>query len=178
MSVSVVANPGNQAQKGPPRSPQAGLLRLTLFTLKSKDATSTQNNTENPMFNAIHHVALICSDYPASRHFYTQILGMPVIREVYREERQSWKCDLQIGDAELELFSFPQPAQRPSYPEATGLRHLAFAVADIDAAIAWLADHGVSCEPVRRDEHTSKRFTFFRDPDGTPLELYEQHASG
>lgn len=128
------------------------------------------------MFTTIHHVALICTDYAVSRRFYTEILGMEIIREVYREERQSWKCDLRIGAAQLELFSFPAPAERPSYPEATGLRHLAFATADIDVAVARLAENGVTCEPLRRDEHTGARFTFFNDPDGLPLELYEQSA--
>lgn len=128
------------------------------------------------MFAAIHHVALICTDYPRSRHFYTQVLGLPVIREVYREERRSWKCDIAVGSAALELFSFPDPAARPSYPEATGLRHLAFAVEDIDAAVDHLGGHGVVCEPIRVDEHTGARFTFFSDPDGLPLELYERAA--
>lgn len=107
----------------------------------------------------------------------TKCLVLPVIREVYREERQSWKCDLQVANVALELFSFPNPPVRPARPEAAGLRHLAFAVPDIDAAIAWLSDHGVACEPVRVDEHTEQRFTFFPDPDGLPLELYEQSTA-
>lgn len=122
---------------------------------------------------AIHHIALICSDYDRSRGFYRDILGLPVIREVYRAERQSWKCDLDAGNAQIELFSFPAPPPRPSRPEACGLRHLAFIVDDIDAEVARLAAAGVPCEPIRVDEYTGQRFTFFADPDGLPLELYE-----
>lgn len=124
--------------------------------------------------HAIHHIALICSDYDRSRAFYRDILGLRVIREVWRAERQSWKCDLDAGNAQIELFSFPAPPARPSRPEACGLRHLAFTVADIDAEVAQLATAGVQCEPIRIDEYTGQRFTFFTDPDGLPLELYEQ----
>ncbi len=125
------------------------------------------------MLNALHHVALICTDYDRSRRFYTETLGLELIREVYREERQSWKADLRIGSAQLELFSFPDPAPRPSYPEAAGLRHLAFTVADIDPVVARLEAAGIAVEPVRIDPYTGQRFTFFSDPDGLPLELYE-----
>ena len=121
----------------------------------------------------IHHVAIIASDYARSRHFYADILRLPVIREVWRAERQSWKCDLDAGNAQVELFSFPDPPPRPSYPEARGLRHLAFALADLDAEVARLSALGVVTEPVRVDEYTGRRFTFFADPDGLPLELYE-----
>ncbi|WIW90663.1 VOC family protein (plasmid) [Sphingobium sp. V4] len=121
----------------------------------------------------VHHIAIIGSDYPRSRHFYTQILGFPIIREVYREARDSWKCDIDVGNAQIELFSFPSPPARPSRPEACGLRHLSFMVADIDVEVARLADHGIECEPIRVDEYTGQRFTFFADPDGLPLELYE-----
>ncbi|PAU64764.1 hypothetical protein BZL41_08970 [Pseudomonas sp. PIC25] len=121
----------------------------------------------------LHHVALICSDYPRSKHFYTQVLGLDVIAETYRAERDSWKLDLRLGDSQLELFSFPGAPPRPSYPEARGLRHLAFAVDDLDAAIAELNAQGVTTEPVRSDTLTGKRFTFFADPDDLPLELYE-----
>jgi len=121
----------------------------------------------------IHHVAIICSDYDRSRRFYSEVLGFPVIREVFREARQSWKCDLDAGNAQIELFSFPSPPPRPSYPEAAGLRHLAFAVADLDAEVARLTALGVAVEPVRVDEYTDRRFTFFADPDGLPLEVYE-----
>ncbi|MBV8156317.1 MAG: VOC family protein [Dyella sp.] len=124
---------------------------------------------------AIHHVALICSDYARSKAFYTETLGFRVIREVYRKERDSWKLDLEVSPGvSLELFSFPSPPPRPSRPEAQGLRHLAFAVPDIDAAIATLLERGVACEPVRIDEYTGRRFTFFADPDDLPIELYEQ----
>jgi glyoxylase I family protein len=121
----------------------------------------------------IHHVAIICSDYDRSRRFYVEVLGFPVIREVFREARNSWKCDLDAGNAQIELFSFPSPPPRPSYPEAAGLRHLAFAVTDLDAEVARLTALGVAVEPVRVDEYTDRRFTFFADPDGLPLEVYE-----
>lgn len=120
------------------------------------------------------HVAVICSDYERSKRFYTEDLGLEVVREVYRRERNSYKLDLRIPDGTwIELFSFPDPPKRPSYPEACGLRHLAFEVADIDEAVGELQGNGVIVEPVRVDEHTGKRFTFFADPDGLPLELYE-----
>jgi glyoxylase I family protein len=123
---------------------------------------------------AIHHVALICSDYPRSKAFYSETLGFRIIREVYRAERDSWKLDLEVSPGvSLELFSFPSPPPRPSRPEAQGLRHLAFAVPDVDAVIATLQARGVTCEPVRVDEFTDRRFTFFADPDGLPIELYE-----
>ena len=121
----------------------------------------------------IHHIAIICSDYQRSRRFYAEILGFPIIREVWRDERQSWKCDLDAGNAQIELFSFPTPPNRPSRPEACGLRHLAFCVQDLDAEIARLEAAGVACEPVRVDPYTERRFTFFADPDALPLELYE-----
>ncbi|WP_243042534.1 SMU1112c/YaeR family gloxylase I-like metalloprotein [Dyella sedimenti] len=128
-----------------------------------------------PLLPAIHHVALICSDYARSKAFYSQTLGLRVIREVYRAERDSWKLDLEVSPGvSLELFSFPAPPPRPSRPEAQGLRHLAFAVPDLDAAVATLAGRGVECEPIRVDEYTGRRFTFFADPDGLPIELYEQ----
>jgi glyoxylase I family protein len=121
----------------------------------------------------IHHVAIIASDYARSRHFYTEILGLAVIAEVYREQRDSWKLDLRVGDGvQIELFSFPSPPPRVSRPEARGLRHLAFRVSDLDAAVEHLNDHGVAVEPIRVDEYTGKRFTFFADPDDLPLELY------
>jgi len=127
-----------------------------------------------PLLQSIHHIALICSDYQRSRAFYSETLGLKIVREVYREARQSWKCDLEVSPGvQLELFSFPAPPPRPSRPEAQGLRHLAFAVGDIDAVIGVLASRGVVCEPVRVDEYTDRRFTFFADPDGLPIELYE-----
>lgn len=123
--------------------------------------------------NKIHHIAIIASNYEVSKKFYTEILGLEVIREVYRKERDSYKLDLKLGDSEIELFSFPNAPVRPSYPEARGLRHLAFEVDNIDEAIAELNLHGIECEPIRIDEFTGKRFTFFEDPDKLPLELYE-----
>lgn len=126
------------------------------------------------MLLAVHHIAIICTDYSRSKTFYTDVLGLQVIREAYREERDSWKLDLALGSQYIiELFSFPDPPPRASRPEAAGLRHLAFAVADIEAAVAQLLQKGVSTEPIRIDPHTQQRFTFFADPDGLPLELYE-----
>lgn len=125
------------------------------------------------MLNAIHHVALICTDYQRSRRFYVELLGLELINEVFRAERRSWKADLRIGNAQLELFSFPDPAARPSYPEAAGLRHLAFEVLALEPVIERLEAAGVIVEPIRVDPYTGQRFTFFADPDGLPLELYE-----
>ena len=126
------------------------------------------------MLRAIHHAAIICSDYDRSRDFYTRILGLRIIAENLRAARQSWKLDLALpGGGQIELFSFPNPPPRPNTPEAQGLRHLAFAVDDIDAACARLTALGVTVEPIRVDEYTGRRFTFFPDPDGLPLELYE-----
>lgn len=126
------------------------------------------------ILKSIHHIAIICSDYERSKHFYTEILGLKIIREVFREHRQSYKLDLAIDDQYvIELFSFPDPPQRLSMPEATGLRHLAFAVDDLHDAVSHLAKNKITTEPIRVDEFTGKRFTFFTDPDGLPLELYE-----
>jgi len=121
----------------------------------------------------IHHVAIICSDYERSRHFYVKVLGFQIIQETYRAERQSYKLDLELGGDRLELFSFVDPPARPSYPEARGLRHLAFAVENLDELVARLNQSGVATEPIRIDHLTGQRFTFFPDPDGLPLELYE-----
>ena len=122
-----------------------------------------------------HHIAIICSDYERSKRFYTEVLGLEVVAEVFRAERNSHKLDLRLPDGtQVELFSFPDPPKRPSYTEACGLRHLAFEVADIDEAVAELTKKGVAVEPVRVDEFAGKRFTFFADPDGLPLELYER----
>ena len=122
----------------------------------------------------LHHVAIICSDYPRSKRFYTQVLGLPVIHETYRAARDSYKLDLALPDgSQIELFSFPGAPPRPSYPEAQGLRHLAFGVPDVQAAADELKAHGIEVEPLRTDEITGQRFTFFADPDGLPLELYE-----
>ena len=122
----------------------------------------------------VHHIAIICGDYGRSKLFYTDVLGLEIIREVYREERKSYKLDLSLnGEYIIELFSFPGAPQRPSRPEAQGLRHLAFEVPDIDAAVVHFNLKGINTEPVRTDPFTGKRFTFFADPDGLPLELYE-----
>lgn len=122
----------------------------------------------------VHHIAIICSDYNRSKHFYTEILGLEIVQEIYRAARDSYKLDLALnGQYIIELFSFPNPPARPSRPEAQGLRHLAFAVGDVEKAKAALEAAGVEVEPVRVDEHTGRRFTFFSDPDGLPLEFYE-----
>jgi glyoxylase I family protein len=125
--------------------------------------------------NRIHHMAIICSDYQRSKHFYTDVLGLTVVAEVFRKERNSWKLDLACnGVYAIELFSFPAPPPRPSRPEATGLRHLAFEVDDIEETIALLAQKNIVAEPIRTDEFTGKRFTFIADPDELPVEFYEQ----
>jgi glyoxylase I family protein len=123
---------------------------------------------------AIHHIAIIAGDYTRSRKFYTEVLGMEIIREVYRQERDSYKLDLSLnGNYVIELFSFPGAPPRPSRPEAQGLRHLAFAVEDLDQEVSRLQQQAVDVEEIRIDPYTGKRFTFFTDPDGLPLELYE-----
>jgi len=125
--------------------------------------------------NRVHHIAIICTDYEKSKHFYTQILGLTILREVYREQRDSYKLDLKVaGQYQVELFSFPAPAPRPSRPEGAGLRHLAFEVDDMDEAVAHMVSHGVEVEPIRVDEFTDKRYTFFADPDGLPIEFVEK----
>ena len=125
--------------------------------------------------NRIHHIAIICSDYEKSKHFYTEVLGLKVLREVYREARQSYKLDLEVGGHyQIELFSFPDPAPRPSRPEAAGLRHLAFEVDNLEEAVAAVESNNVAVERIRVDEFTGKRFTFFADPDGLPIEFYER----
>ncbi|MFZ7159026.1 VOC family protein [Avibacterium gallinarum] len=128
----------------------------------------------NSLFLGFHHIAIIASDYAKSKHFYTQILQAKVLQETYRAERQSYKLDLALPDgSQIELFSFPNPSARPTRPEACGLRHLAFKVKNIHQVVAYLAQHNIFCEPIRVDELTGKQFTFFQDPDGLPLELYE-----
>ncbi|TWE00964.1 glyoxylase I family protein [Neobacillus bataviensis] len=123
----------------------------------------------------IHHVAVICSDYQKSKDFYVRILGLTPIREVYREERESYKLDLEVGGQyQIELFSFPNPPARPNRPEAVGLRHLAFEVEDIEEEVAELVKHDILVEPIRVDPYTNKKYTFFADPDGLPIELYER----
>lgn len=121
----------------------------------------------------IHHVAIIVSDYERSREFYVEKLGFSVIRENYRESRKDYKLDLKLGDCELEIFGIAQAPRRPNYPEACGLRHLAFRVERIEETIAELQALGIETEPVRIDEFTGRKMTFFKDPDGLPLELHE-----
>lgn len=123
---------------------------------------------------SIHHVAILTDDYQKSKRFYTEVLGFEIVNEVYREERKSYKLDLAInGLYQVELFSFPEYKERASFPEAKGLRHLAFAVDDVDAAYQELKDKNVNVQEVRVDEYTGKKFCFFYDPNGQPLELYE-----
>jgi glyoxylase I family protein len=125
--------------------------------------------------NKVHHIAIICSNYQKSKTFYTDVLGLTIIREIYREERQSYKLDLALnGVYTIELFSFPNPPQRPSRPEAAGLRHLAFEVNDIDQTIHFLSSKNIESEAIRLDPTTNKRFTFIADPDNLPVEFYEK----
>jgi glyoxylase I family protein len=125
--------------------------------------------------NRVHHIAIICSDYQRSKQFYSEVLGLKIVREVFRAERNSCKLDLQVaGEYQIELFSFPNPPSRPSRPEAAGLRHIAFEVDNIDEAIRHVNAHNIITEPIRIDEFTGKRFTFFADPDGLPIEFYEK----
>ena len=126
------------------------------------------------LFESIHHIAIICSDYNKSKYFYTHILGFLIIRETYRKDRLSYKLDLKVNEnTQIELFSFPNSPKRVSQPEACGLRHIAFRVLDIQKAIIHLNSHDITVEKVRVDKITSKLFTFFADPDGLPLELYQ-----
>jgi glyoxylase I family protein len=126
------------------------------------------------MLSGIHHTAIICSDYPVSKHFYSEILGLTILAENYRRARDSYKLDLELPNGnQIELFSFPEAPARPSRPEAQGLRHLAFTVQSLDESIRHLASFDIEVEPVRVDPYTGCRFTFFQDPDGLPLELYE-----
>lgn len=125
--------------------------------------------------NKIHHIAIICSDYQKSKTFYTDILGLTIIQEIYREERQSYKLDLALnGNYIIEIFSFPNPPKRPSTPEAAGMRHLAFEVNDIQKTRDYLVNKNISSEEIRVDEHTKKRFFFIADPDDLPIEFYEK----
>lgn len=127
------------------------------------------------MLSSIHHIAIICADYQQSKLFYTEILGLEIIREVYRKERDSYKLDLALnGRYIIELFSFPNPPARTSRPEATGLRHLAFSVENLEESVFRLNQIGIVTEQIRTDDFTSKRFTFFADPDNLPIELYEK----
>ncbi|NUY82484.1 VOC family protein [Flavobacterium sp. MAH-1] len=125
--------------------------------------------------NKVHHIALICSDYGISKKFYCDILGLEAVRETYRKERDSYKLDLALnGVYVLELFSFPNPPKRPSYPEAAGLRHLAFETDNLDETVRDLSSKNIASEPIRIDDFTGKRFTFISDPDGLPIEFYEK----
>ncbi len=123
--------------------------------------------------NKVHHIAIICSDYQKSKHFYTEILGLTILQEIYREERESYKLELALnGEYIIELFSFPNPPKRPSRPEACGLRHLAFQVNNIEQIRSFLVQKEIDSEIIRTDEFTDKRFFFIADPDGLPIEFY------
>jgi glyoxylase I family protein len=127
------------------------------------------------MLNSIHHIAIICSDYEKSKYFYVNILGLTIIKETYRKERESFKLDLALkGNYIIELFSFPNRPPRPSRPEALGLRHLAFEVDSLEEVILHLEKHHIEVEPIRIDENTNKSFTFIADPDALPIEFYER----
>ena len=123
--------------------------------------------------HAVHHVAILVSDYQASRHFYVDLLGFAVLRENFRPEKNDWKLDLALDGVELEIFSAPGAPPRPDHPEALGLRHLAFRVEDVEREVAALNEKGIATEPIRLDSYSQKRFTFFRDRDGLALELHE-----
>jgi glyoxylase I family protein len=127
------------------------------------------------IINKLHHIAIICKDYAVSKKFYTEVLGFKVEREIYREQRRSYKLDLSLnGLYTIELFSFPDPPARPSFPEAVGLRHIAFEVQDINNTMMELEKFAIKAEPLRIDEFTGKQFTFIADPDGLPIEFYER----
>ena len=152
-------------------------LNITIIkTLQKSTDRSSDKITimKNNYLKGVHHIAIICSNYEKSKDFYTNILGLSILREVYREQRQSYKLDLALNEQYIiELFSFPNPPARPSRPESCGLRHLAFSVNNIQESVAALTAKGVELEPIRIDEFTNKQFTFFADPDGLPIELYE-----
>lgn len=124
-------------------------------------------------FDSMHHVAIIVSDYQKAKEFYVEKLGLPILRDNYRPDKGDWKLDLRFGDGELEIFAIPDAPARPTQPEALGLRHLAFRVDDIREAAAELEKKGIVCEPIRMDPYAQRPYTFFRDPDGLPLELHE-----
>jgi glyoxylase I family protein len=128
------------------------------------------------MLNRFHHIAILCSNYAASKTFYTECLEFEVLAENWREESRSWKCDLRCGHAQIELFHFPDSPPRPTRPEACGLRHLAFAVDNVPDTLAWLKAKGIEPEPMRIDPYTGQAFAFFADPDGLPIEIYEAAA--
>lgn len=127
------------------------------------------------IINKIHHIAIICSNYAVSKQFYTAVIGLEILNEIYRAERDSYKLDLALnGNYVIELFSFPNPPKRPSRPEATGLRHLAFEVDNLEEVVLKMNSLNISIEPIRIDEFTDKKFTFIADPDGLPIEFYEK----
>jgi glyoxylase I family protein len=141
-----------------------------MLTLSSK-----KNNKKMIKIDGLHHIAIICRDYERSKRFYTDILGFKIVKETYRQERQSFKLDLSMNNNYLiELFSFPNPPARLTRPEGTGLRHIAFAVDNIEECIEILTRNNIETEPVRTDEFTYKKFTFLNDPDNLPIELYEK----
>lgn len=158
----------------PETGPAGGLAAPADVAITAAAGTGAPAAAEPPALRALHHVAVICSDYGRSRDFYTRVLGLGVVAETYRAERDSWKLDLSVGGRyQIELFSFPAPPPRPDAPEAVGLRHLAFMVDELGSSRERLIALGVEVEPIRADPLTGRRFCFFKDPDGLPLELYE-----
>jgi len=150
------------------------LKKESYICCKENNSIITEKGISLMNINKIHHVAIICTNYETSKKFYTEVLGLKVLSEVYREERQSYKLDLMVNNQyQIELFSFPNPPSRPNRPEAAGLRHLAFEVNNISEAVQELTEKGIEVEEIRIDPITDKKFTFFQDPDGLPLELYE-----
>ena len=124
--------------------------------------------------NKVHHIAIICSDYQKSKHFYTEILGLTIVQEIFREERESYKLDLALnGTFIVELFSFKNAPKRVSAPEAAGLRHLAFEVNNIQETRNYFTSQNINAEEIRMDVHTKKNYFFIADPDDLPIEFYE-----
>ena len=147
----------------------------SLCRKKKKRKVLRRRNNE-PQLLGFHHIAIIASNYARSKHFYMEILGAKQLNETYRAERDSYKLDLSFPDgSQIELFSFPNPPPRVTTPEACGLRHLAFKVENIDEYVAYLMENSIDCEPIQVDELTGMKYTFFRDPDYLPIELYENN---
>ncbi len=173
------STPGKPPVPRGPRTPKVSGMITRGFALAAAGllrypVSGRMSGARRLNIQGLHHVALISSDYEVSKRFYTEVLGLSVIAETFRAARDSWKLDLAVpGGGQIELFSFPGAPPRPSRPEAQGLRHLAFVVPDVDAAKTALEAQGVVVEPVRTDALTDRKFTFFQDPDGLPLELYE-----
>ena len=156
-----------------PFKPDVVIRRGSVSIEISNTATEEEKTEDGMMFDTIHHIAIIGSDYEKSKHFYVDLLGLKVIRENYRKERDDYKIDLACGPQEIELFIIKNAPARVNYPEALGLRHLAFKVESVDDTVKELNGKGIETEPVRLDDYTGKKMTFFHDPDGLPLEIHE-----